>query len=151
MKSQSGQITRVLLDITRRPGANMINFLKFQISDMVSTPNKKFAQATLSQERLLKLINSQLYKNENGFVRCRGRIRAKTIVQGVLRLISLPETHSFTDFIVEDNHNRCGHQRVTGISANLRLNYWIPKGRQTVVFKILQNSRKWEYGTFLLP
>ncbi|VDO85063.1 unnamed protein product, partial [Haemonchus placei] len=92
----------------------------------------KWAQQVLSHEKLAKLSNLRLYMDENGIMRCRGRIQAKHLARETQEPILLPENHNFTNLIIQEIHRRCGHQGVNGTLANIRLNYWIPKGRQTV-------------------
>ncbi|VDO49549.1 unnamed protein product [Haemonchus placei] len=57
----------------------------------------KLAQATLSREKLVKLINLQLYKDENGVIRRRGRIRVKHLAKATQEPILLPKTDDFTN------------------------------------------------------
>ncbi|VDO05063.1 unnamed protein product [Haemonchus placei] len=113
----------------------------------------KKAQKVLSAEYLAKLNNLQLYTDENGVVRCRGRIQAKHLAKETQEPILLPENHNFTTLIIRDTHHRCGHQGINGTLANLRLNYWIPKGRQTVK-KCLRKClicKKWNSKPFFYP
>ncbi|KAK6032377.1 Tas retrotransposon peptidase A16, partial [Ostertagia ostertagi] len=113
----------------------------------------KSAQKTLTQEKLTKLSNLQLYRDENGLIRCRGRIHAKHLARETQEPILLPEAHNFTSLLVKDIHTRCGHQGVNGTLANLRLNYWLPKGRQ-IVKKLLKSClvcKKWNSKPFFYP
>ncbi|KAK6030038.1 hypothetical protein OSTOST_03840 [Ostertagia ostertagi] len=112
----------------------------------------KSAQATIySKKSYAKLNSLQLYTNENGITRCRGRIQAKHLAKETQEPILLPENHNFTRLLVSDIHRRCGHQGVNGTLANIRLNYWIPIGRQIVkkYLKSCLSCKRWYSKPFL--
>ena len=46
--------------------------------------------------------------------------------------IFLPREHRFTDLIIEDCHRRVGHLGLKATLVDVRMKFWIPKGRQYV-------------------
>ncbi|VDO05251.1 unnamed protein product [Haemonchus placei] len=113
----------------------------------------RYAQKTIRTQRSTKLHNLQLYTDPNGIIRCRGRIQAKHLAEETREPILLPEDHHLTALLIEDIHRRCGHQSVNGTLANLRLNYWIPKGRQQVkkCLRACLTCKKWNSKPYFYP
>lgn len=91
--------------------------------------------------------------DKDGLIRCRGRIKARYLSKEAQEPILLPTNHKFTTLLVQDVHHRCGHQGVNGTLANLRLNYLVPKGRQTVkkCLKSCLICKRWNSRPYFYP
>ncbi|KIH55209.1 Tas retrotransposon peptidase A16 [Ancylostoma duodenale] len=113
----------------------------------------KTAQKTFSQQEFKKLDNLQLYNDEDGIIRCKGRIKTPQLSRETLEPILLPQKHPFTNLFVQDAHLRCGHQGVNGTLANIRLKYWIPTGRQVVkkYLKSCLKCKRWNARPYFYP
>ncbi|KHJ86190.1 hypothetical protein OESDEN_14068 [Oesophagostomum dentatum] len=110
-------------------------------------------QRQINKEHLKKWENLQIFADENGLLRCHGRIRGKDLPRDILEPIILPPKHPVTNLFVKDAHVRCAHQGVNATLANIRLRYWIPKGRQ-VVRNCLRNCvvcRRWNGKPYFYP
>ncbi|KAK6023881.1 hypothetical protein OSTOST_10319 [Ostertagia ostertagi] len=97
----------------------------------------KLTQRGLSKEHHRKWNHLALYKDENGVIRCRGRIQSEHLTRDARDPILLLPDQPLAGLIIQDTHGRCDHQGVNGTLANLRLMYWIHSGRQ-IVRKILR-------------
>ena len=69
---------------------------------------------------------------ENGIVRCRGRISRSGLPFTSKFPALLPRNHYITKLIVEHCHLNVFHGGVKDTLTELRANYWVPKGRQLV-------------------
>ena len=73
-----------------------------------------------------------VYEHEDGYLRCKGRLgRGKLPVDTKLPIL-LPNSHHFTDLVVQSAHEKVYHNGVREILLEIRSKYWIPKGRQIV-------------------
>ena len=94
----------------------------------------KSAQAELKKESGFekRAESLGLYEDENGVMRCRGRIGKAKIPFTTRFPVLLPRYHHFTLLIIRDAHNRVYHNGVKDTLAEVRSKYWIVKGRQLV-------------------
>ena len=85
-------------------------------------------------------LDSQLglYADEEGVLRCRGRLGNANLPEDTKYPILLPRDHYLTRLIVEDCHRKVKHGGTKDTLTELRAEYWIPKGRQ-LVRKIIFN------------
>ena len=73
-----------------------------------------------------------VYEHEDGYLRCKGRLgRGKLPVDTKLPIL-LPNSHHFTDLVVQSAHEKVYHNGVRQILLEIRSKYWIPKGRKIV-------------------
>ncbi|KHJ88460.1 integrase core domain protein [Oesophagostomum dentatum] len=96
---------------------------------------------------------AKLFEDGYGLMRCYGRVRASHLLPETLDPIILPTKHPFTALIVNEYHEKCGHQGVNATLANIRLKYWIPKGRQ-LVRRCLQKCiicKRWNGKPYFYP
>ncbi|KIH53810.1 hypothetical protein ANCDUO_16050 [Ancylostoma duodenale] len=84
------------------------------------------------KEQMAQWSNLNIHKDSQGIMRCYGRIKTKNMAPETQEPILLPPHHPLTPLFVMETHVRCGHQGVNGTLANIRLHFWIPKGRQVV-------------------
>ena len=77
-----------------------------------------------------------LYTDDNGLLRCKGRLQNATIPFNAKYPILLPADHYLTALIIHDCHKRVLHNGSRETLAELRSRFWIVRGRQ-VVRKVL--------------
>ena len=73
-----------------------------------------------------------LYKDENQHLKCGGRLAHAELNSETRHPILLPREHHLAKLIVEHCHKEVKHGGVKDTLAELRSQYWIPKGRQFV-------------------
>ena len=73
-----------------------------------------------------------LYTDDNGLLRCKGRLQNATIPFNAKYPILLPTDHCLTARIIDDCHKRVFHNGSRETLAELRSRFWIVKGRQAV-------------------
>ena len=82
----------------------------------------------------LRKSNKQLgvYEDENGVLRCKGRIQNSSLPYDTKFPVLLPQKHHFTELIILQCHAIVKHNGVRETLTQVRSHYWIPKGRQEV-------------------
>ena len=96
-------------------------------------------------------LNLQL--DENGVLRCHGRLMNTKLTQGAKCPKLLPKDGYYTRLVIEDHHRRVLHSGVAQTLAQVRHEYWIPRGH-AIVKKVLKNCRicrRVEGKPFLMP
>eukprot|EP00794_Sanderia_malayensis_P000784 gene784-biopygen61 len=70
------------------------------------------------------------YLHTDGFIRRGGRLNNTSLTFDQKDPILLPTRHKVTELIVQECHQRIGHEKVNRTLAEVRAQYWIPRGRQ---------------------
>ena len=73
-----------------------------------------------------------LYQDEEGILRCQGRIGMSSLPFDTRFPMLLPRSHYFTKLVILKCHDQVMHNGVAETLVQLRSRYWIVKGRQTV-------------------
>ena len=73
-----------------------------------------------------------LYEDENGIVRCKGRIANADLPYETRFPALLPRHHHISTLLVRQAHERVHHSKVAATLAQLRTRFWIVRGRQFV-------------------
>ena len=112
----------------------------------------KSAQQTFSD---LKTLTKQfnLFRDEEGVLRCGGRLSNAELPYSVKFPILLPRDHPITSLIVKQAHERVLHNGVKETLSETRSKYWIPSGRN-LARKIIHKCvicRKFEGLPFQTP
>ena len=68
----------------------------------------------------------------NGILKCFGRLGQSELELETKQPVLLPRNHPLTRLIINSSHVRTLHSGVNITLAEIRRNYWIPKGRQQV-------------------
>ena len=90
-------------------------------------------QAVVESPRFESLKNQLgLYTDDNGLLRCKGRLQNATIPFTAKYPVLLPADHYLTARIIDDCHKRVLHNGPRETLAELRSRFWIVKGRQVV-------------------
>lgn len=94
-----------------------------------------------------------LYLDDDGLLRCKGRIDQAEISESARRPILLPKNERFTHLLVEKVHRQSLHSGVSQTLSQVRYKYWLPHGRATVR-SVLRNCtvcRRHEGGPYRMP
>ena len=73
-----------------------------------------------------------LYEDNQAIIRCRGRIGNAKISHTAKFPALIPSDHHVTSLIINECHQRVGHNGVKETLAELRSRFWIIRGRQVV-------------------
>ena len=93
----------------------------------------KATQAELKgQENFQHLVSELGLVENNGILRCVGRLVNSDLEVDARRPIILPRDHAYTTLVIRDCHERVLHSGVRATLAEMRSRYWVPKGRQCV-------------------
>ncbi|GFY53316.1 integrase catalytic domain-containing protein [Trichonephila inaurata madagascariensis] len=84
------------------------------------------------------LHNYMSYLDENGLIRLGGRLEFCNLSIDEKHPSILPKNSWLTTLIVRREHNKIMHGGTTSTLAQVRSNYWIPKGHQ-LIKKIIKN------------
>ena len=71
----------------------------------------------------------RLYEDENEIVRCKGRIANADPPYETRFPALLPRDHNISTLIVRQAHERVHHSKVAATLAQLRMRFWIVRGR----------------------
>lgn len=95
----------------------------------------------------------RVYKDEDGLLRCGGRLDNTDWSTEQKHPILLPKCHELTDKIINEIHRKNFHVGVSHTLSLIRRKYWIPHGRRHVqkVLKRCDVCRKYSGGPFKLP
>ena len=94
-----------------------------------------------------------LYLDERGIVRCKGRIQNSSLNQEAKTPMLLPSKHHVVDLIIGDNHQRMLHSGVNTTLTSVRERFWILQGRRAVkkCLRRCVTCRKGQGQPFPLP
>lgn len=94
-----------------------------------------------------------LYLDEKGLIRCRGRIQNSSLNQEVKTPMLLPSRHHVVELIIRDTHDRMLHSGVNTTLTTIRERFWIIRGRQTVkrILRRCVPCRRIEGNHFPIP
>ncbi len=94
-----------------------------------------------------------LFMDNDGLLRCRGRLKNISFGDCTKFPILLPRKHELTKLIIMDIHNEAKHVGVSHTLALVRKQYWIPQGRATVRYTIkgCNICKKYTVGPYKLP
>ncbi|VDI44461.1 Hypothetical predicted protein [Mytilus galloprovincialis] len=91
--------------------------------------------------------------DNNGLIRCVGRIEHADISENAKRPILLPKKEAFTKLLIYSYHRNLLHVGVAQTLSQIRQKYWIPQGRSTVrhVLRTCGNCIRYEGGPYKMP
>jgi hypothetical protein len=94
-----------------------------------------------------------LYLDENGIMRCRGRLINAQISYDAKFPKLLPKESYFTTLIILHYHRKFFHVGVSHTLSQLRQEYWIPKGRAAVyqVIRKCKDCLRFNGGPYKMP
>ncbi|XP_060575018.1 uncharacterized protein LOC132732552 [Ruditapes philippinarum] len=83
-------------------------------------------------KRLTLVKHLRLSLDEDGFLRCGGRIHNAPVIEFTRFPYLLPAKHPFTRLVVLDAHENQLHAGTSALITHLRQRYWIPSIRQYI-------------------
>ena len=73
-----------------------------------------------------------VFKDEDGVLRCKGRIHNSSLPYSAKFPVLLPRKQHFTKLVIKQSHENVNHNGVGETLAEIRAQFWIIKGRQAV-------------------
>ena len=73
-----------------------------------------------------------LFLDDNGLIRCRGRIHHSSLNYSSKHPVLLPKNCWFTDLVIIDCHHTTLHGGIAETLLTIRKQFWIPKARQAI-------------------
>ncbi|KAK6031894.1 hypothetical protein OSTOST_01941, partial [Ostertagia ostertagi] len=102
-----------LPELTKITATKPVTLLHAQDVEVADQLLIKLMQRYLTKNNRRKWDYLGLYKDENDLLRCRGRLKAKYLTRDIREpILLLPDQH-LTTLIIQDTHERCGHQALT--------------------------------------
>lgn len=133
-------------------------FLKYRIAKQPTQPSMEISVEDLREAEILWLKAMQaiiphdskftswsnqfgLFQDDQGVLRCRGRIERAVIPKDMKDPILLNTKHPVTEMIVTKCHERVSHGGVKETLTEIRTRYWLIRGRQRVRKILLECKR----------
>ncbi|XP_045201835.2 uncharacterized protein LOC123555228 [Mercenaria mercenaria] len=94
-----------------------------------------------------------LYIDENGLLRCQGRLENAGLCENARHPILLHKKDTFTHLVIEKMHKEILHSGVSQTLAGVRQRFWIPHGRAAVKYVINKCTicRRFEGAPYEMP
>ena len=105
------------------------------------------------------VLNKSIAKNQlnpkiesDVLIRCYGRLNDADFPEENINPILLPTWEKIVELLIEDHHKKTFHAGVNHTLAQIRMKYWIPKGRAEVkrVLRKCNICQKYQ-GPFKIP
>ncbi len=128
-------VKRFCFNISRRDKSDR-RLGKLNLEEIVASESDwvKAAQRELKKrddyQQLVKKFGLQ--RDQEGIVRCKGRLEYSELHPDAKEPIILPKDHQFTVLQIKECHARVLHSGVRSTLAELRSRFWVLKGRQAV-------------------
>ena len=78
------------------------------------------------------ILQLDLFLSADGLLRCGGRLQHAAVPASATHPVLLPQDNPYTTLIITDLHQKLQHVGTAHTLSQLRRNYWVPHGRQTV-------------------
>lgn len=91
--------------------------------------------------------------DENGMIRCHGKMISENLRDGIVFPKPLPKNHAITSPAVSSHHENLMHSGVSHTLSAISKELWISQGRATVRIVILNcpRSRRHQGGSYRMP
>ena len=109
-----------------------LNLWIIDIQNNSLSEEKNALTNTLRSSRLPLIRQLSLFIDQEGLIRCAGRIQNADLDYSAKHPILLPRKNAFTDLVVVDAHYRLLHAGAGQTITFVRQSYWIPSIRQYV-------------------
>ena len=129
-KQSKSDLTRDELRVEEMDRALKLCIQQAQVRAYAEEMKVLTSSKTVPAKSDLKLLTP--FKDEDGLLRVGGRLGLAPFAYSVKHPIILPPSHRLTLLIVRDFHSDNFHIKSERLLADLRQNYWIPKGRRVV-------------------
>ena len=106
------------------------------------------------------VLNKSIVKNQlnpkienDVLIRCYSRLNDADFPEETINPILLPTWEKIVELLIEDHHKKTFHAGVNHTLAQIRMKYWIPKGRAEVkrVLRKCNVCQKYQGGPFKMP
>lgn len=140
--SQKGELTASEISHAKRMWCSYIQKSEYPELLKAKTQKHKNIVAQLS-----------LYEDEEGLIRCGGRLKHADLSQEAKFPILLPKKHRYTELVVQKCHQEIHHAGVSHTLARVRYEFWIPHGRAEVrrINMKCQICKRHEGGSYKVP
>ena len=97
--------------------------------------------------------NLRIYTDDEGIMRCRGRISNSSLPYDTKFPVYIPRRSHFAELIIREAHNNVFHQKERATLTEVRTNYWIPQCRKLVrsILPRCSLCRRLESMAFSIP
>ena len=131
----SAYVKRFVSNLRKKYEKREMNVDPLNAEDIKNAENEwiKDAQATLKGQPDYDKYKEQLGVVSNGGILvCQGRMDLSDLAETAKKPILLPKNHKFSELVILDCHERVHHCKERATLAELRVRFWITKGRQYV-------------------
>ena len=106
------------------------------------------------------VLNKSIVKNQlnpkienDVLIRCYSRLNDADFPEETINPILLPTWEKIVELLIDDHHKKTFHAGVNHTLAQIRMKYWIPKGRAGVkrVLRKCNVCQKYQGGPFKMP
>lgn len=115
---------------------NCRNPTKREVGEQLNVEEIRTALTLWRKEAQLHLQENNeslsVFEDEDGVLRCKGRIQNSTLPYSIKFPVLLPRKHHFTELVILHSHGTVKHNGIRETLTEVRSNYWIVKGRQAV-------------------
>ena len=116
-----------------RKGGGVIQGLSKEEISHAETLWFQSIQAEMKQQDNYKQLARELGVFErDGMLRVKGRLSRSDLLYESVYPLLLPRNHKFTEMVVVEGHKNVHHSGVGATLGEVRLRYWIPRGKQYV-------------------
>ena len=124
----------VLKFIQRIKKKTVTHHISMEDMDVAKNLWYKEVQTKLEEKEKSSSTWGQLavFKDEQGVLRCKGRIQSSSLPYSVKCHILLPRKQHFTKLVIMQSHANVKHNGVRETLTEIRAQFWIIKGRQAV-------------------
>ena len=94
-----------------------------------------------------------LFIDDHGVIRCSGRFQYANLPYNVKHPILLPKDSPLTTLIIKDKHTRAKHAGIKVTLAEVRADYWLPRGKRMVanIIRACIVCRRFTAKPFMAP
>jgi hypothetical protein len=91
--------------------------------------------------------------DNNGLLRCTGRLGNSCLSEGARQPILLPHKEKFTELVIQRAHKECMHYGISHTLSRTRQTYWITRGRSAVKAALNKCNvcRRYDGGPYKMP
>ena len=108
-------------------------------------------EMVLNKSMVKSQLNSKIENDR--LIRCYERLNKTYLPEETINPILLPTKKKIVELLIEDHHKKRFHAAANHTLAQVRIKYWIPKGRAEVkrVLRKCDVYQKYQRGPFKLP
>ena len=127
------RVIALVLKFIRKLKRSMENQPDLKMQEIIAAEHLwyKEMQMKLDEKEKSRTVWEQLgvFKDADGFVRCRGRIQNCSLPYSAKFPVLLPRKQYFTHLVIRQSHENVKHNGVRETLTEVRSKFWIVKGR----------------------